>query len=137
MPLSRALHMSYTVRAATLAATSASISTPVTAVVVTFEAMVTPFSHSRIRTSTCERGSGWHIGISSAVRLAAIMPARRVTSERQTLDPGRLLAYAWCHSSGARNLLLSPGSEKKQIPHRLKPVRDGMTSECKHDRALT
>ena len=72
--------MSYTVRAATLAATSASISTPVAAVVVTFEAMATPFSHSSARTSMCVSGRGWHMGISSAVRLAALMPAMRAIS---------------------------------------------------------
>src|SRR5262249_566724 len=82
IPLSNPLTMSKVVRAATLTATSASISTPVSAVVVTLESIATPFSHSRTFTSTRERGRGWHIGINSAVRLAAMMPSIRDTSNR-------------------------------------------------------
>ena len=72
--------MSYTVSAATLAATSASISTPVSAVVFTFVAIETPFSHRRRVTAMCDSGTGWHIGINSAVRFAAMIPAVRATS---------------------------------------------------------
>jgi len=68
MPLSSALHMSYTVSAATLAATSASISTPVSAMVLTFVVIETPFSHTRRVTAMCDTATGWHIGINSAVR---------------------------------------------------------------------
>src|SRR5947209_10615876 len=68
------------VSAARLAATNASISTPVEAVVAALEQILTPFSHTSVLTSTKDRGSGWHIGINSAVRLAAVMPANRAIS---------------------------------------------------------
>src|SRR5947209_19889402 len=68
------------VSAARLAATNASISTPVEAVVAALEQILTPFSNTSVLTSMKERGSGWHIGINSAVRLAAVMPANRATS---------------------------------------------------------
>src|SRR5208283_4235578 len=70
---------------ATLAATSASISTPVPAVVFTFDAIATPFSHTRRVTAMWLSGSGWHIGISSEVRFAAIIPAIRATSSGSPL----------------------------------------------------
>src|SRR5258706_537373 len=57
MPLSKALHMSYTVSAAADTPTSASISTPVWAVVVTREVSSTPFLHSRAVTSMCVNGT--------------------------------------------------------------------------------
>ena len=85
MPLSSALHMSYTVSAATLAATSASISTPVSAVVFTLVAIETPFSHTRRVTAMCDSATGWHIGINSEVRFAAMIPAVRATSSGSPL----------------------------------------------------
>src|SRR6266403_4767282 len=80
MPLSRALHMSYTVSAAADTATSASISTPAWDVVVTREATSTPFLHSRAVTSMCVSNSGCQRGIHSAVRFAAAIPAIRAIS---------------------------------------------------------
>src|ERR1044071_6405808 len=43
--------------------------------------MWTPSSRSSARTSACVSGSGWHKGISSAVRFAAMMPAMRAASK--------------------------------------------------------
>ncbi len=77
--------MSYTVRAATAAAVSASISTPVCAVVADVAVMRTPRASTFAVTSTCVSISGWHIGISSQVRLAAAMPAMRATSRGSPL----------------------------------------------------
>jgi len=47
--------------------------------------IATPFSHRRISTSTCARGSAWHMGMSSEVRLAAMIPAMRATSSGSPL----------------------------------------------------
>src|ERR1700756_5058441 len=68
------------VRAATDAAVRASISTPVLAVVAAEAVMTTPLSVTVVITSMNVSGSGWHIGISSDVFLAAWMPATRATS---------------------------------------------------------
>ena len=62
--------------AATDAAVSASISTPVCAVVSADATISTPSSRTcERRPPTCESGSGWQSGISSAVRFAAMIPA--------------------------------------------------------------
>src|SRR6266508_1223825 len=63
------------VSAATAAPTSASISTPVWAVVSADAVISTASSSTERETSTCDSGSGWHSGISSLVRLAAMIPA--------------------------------------------------------------
>src|SRR5882757_3677307 len=68
------------VRAATDAAVRASISTPVLAVVAAEAVMATPLFVTVVITSMKVRGSGWHIGMSSDVFLAAWMPATRATS---------------------------------------------------------
>src|SRR5215210_692378 len=55
----------------------ASISTPVWALVRASATSTTAASSTSAVTSTNDSGSGWHSGISSAVRLAAWMPAMR------------------------------------------------------------
>src|ERR1700722_10248765 len=77
MPRSTDLHMSYTVSAATEAAVSASISTPVCPVVLTVAAISTALSVTSNSSDTALIGNGWHSGMSSAVRLDAMMPAMR------------------------------------------------------------
>src|SRR5690348_2642602 len=74
---STALSMSNKVRQATDTAVSASISTPVTPLARTSDATRNPGSSlsMSIATSTLVSGSGWHSGMSSAVRLAAMTPA--------------------------------------------------------------
>ena len=69
--------MSYTVSAATDTAVSASISTPVFAVVRTVAVIsIAPRASSgSSETSMPVSGSGWQSGISSCVRFAAMMPA--------------------------------------------------------------
>ena len=80
MPRSTALTMSYTVSAAIDAAVNASISTPVRPVVRTVASISTVSAPSARRsTLIAEIGSGWHSGIRSAVRLAAMIPASRAT----------------------------------------------------------
>ncbi len=75
------LTMSYTVSAATEAAVSASISTPVGPVVrASAMSVIVPAAASTSpSTPTKDSASGWHRGISSEVRLAAWMPAIRAT----------------------------------------------------------
>src|SRR5207302_6220700 len=75
--LSIALSISNKVRHATETAVNASISTPVTARVPTSDVSRKPGSCSSIsiRTSTLVSGSGWHKGMRSAVRFAAMIPA--------------------------------------------------------------
>jgi len=80
MRLSAALTMSYTVSAATDTACSASISTPVGPFVFTVAEISKPQARGVRVTSTLERANGWHIGIASAVRFAAWMPAMRATA---------------------------------------------------------
>ena len=60
---------------------SASISTPVWPVVFTVAMIRMPGSvaSGSNSTATLVMGNGWHRGIRSAVRLAAMMPARRAT----------------------------------------------------------
>jgi hypothetical protein len=72
-----ALSMSNRVRQATETAVSASISTPVAALVRTCADTRKPgrASSASMLTSMPVSGSGWHRGISSAVRLAAMIPA--------------------------------------------------------------
>lgn len=78
-PTLRALHMSYTVRAATATAVSASISTPVALTVRTRAVIITEWlAASRARsTAALVSGSGWHSGISADVCFAPMMPAGR------------------------------------------------------------
>ncbi len=85
MPLSSALHMSYTVRAATDAATSASISTPVTAVVRASVRIAMPSVLTSALDLDFAQRNRWHMGISSDVRLAARIPATRATSSGSPL----------------------------------------------------
>src|SRR5512145_2204716 len=75
MPLSTAFAMSYTVRAAIVAATSASISTPVCALVSADASISTASATTVSRTSTWVSERGWQRGMSSDVRLAAMTPA--------------------------------------------------------------
>ena len=72
--------MSYTVKAATAAAVSASISTPVCPLVLTVETIRTPFVSTRTSTSAWDSINGWHKGISSEVFFEAITPAIRAIS---------------------------------------------------------
>src|SRR6185503_6416376 len=65
------------VSAATATAVSASISTPVCALVRTRASMSYPRGRGISSTSTPDSGSGWHSGMSAAVCLAAMMPASR------------------------------------------------------------
>src|SRR5579864_6214618 len=87
MPRSTALHMSYTVSAATETAVSASISTPVRLVTRT----VARISNCACSTSSSNAmstpliGSGWHNGIRSGVRFAAITPATCATARTSPL----------------------------------------------------
>ena len=70
-----ALHISYTVSAATLAAVSASISTPVSPWQRTSLRMCRAASSISNEMSTFVSSNGWHIGISSLFFFAAMMPA--------------------------------------------------------------
>mmetsp|Transcript_27282 Transcript_27282/g.54567 ORF Transcript_27282/g.54567 Transcript_27282/m.54567 type:complete len:212 (-) Transcript_27282:363-998(-) len=81
--------MSYTVNAATLAPVSASISTPVRPPASVAVHSITADELPSIRTSTSTHDSdrGWHSGISSDVRLAAMMPARRAVAKIGPLGP--------------------------------------------------
>src|SRR5262249_7313655 len=69
------------VRQPTATAVSASISTPVWPVSFTVARTMRPGSlrSGSMSTATCETGRGWHSGISSWVRLAAMMAATRAT----------------------------------------------------------
>src|SRR5436190_4096466 len=73
--LSIAFAMSYTVSAATETAVKASISTPVCALVSTVAEISTTASPTLSITPMFDKGNGWHSGISSAVRFAAMIPA--------------------------------------------------------------
>ena len=79
--------MSYTVSAATDAAVSASISTPVGPVVrASAISAISPASTSTVAsTPRNESASGWHSGISSEVRLPPWMPAIRADAEHVAL----------------------------------------------------
>jgi hypothetical protein len=75
------------VSAATDAAVSASISTPVLPASFT-EASIftTAFSMSSLKsTATCSMAKGWHMGIRRDVSLAAMMPATRATDNTSPL----------------------------------------------------
>src|SRR5581483_4094950 len=76
-PRSTALSMSYRVRPATVTAVSASISTPVGAVVPTVASMAMPSLSIASSTLACDSGSGWQSGMRSGVRFAAMIPAMR------------------------------------------------------------
>ena len=82
-----ALHISYTVRAATDTAVSASISTPVLPLTLTRASMSSrPLAACGVNaTSIEETGSGWQSGMSSGVFLAASMPATRATAKTSPL----------------------------------------------------
>ena len=87
---STALHMSYTVSAATDAAVIASISTPVCPeqrATARMRSAVLPRGAGRASnvTSTWESSSGWQSGIRSGVRLAAMIPARRAAPRTSPL----------------------------------------------------
>ncbi len=66
--------------AATDAAVSASISTPVVCTASARATTAAPALVERTSTATCDRGMGWQSGMSSQVRLAAWMPARRAAA---------------------------------------------------------
>src|SRR5579883_1751732 len=68
------------VNAATEAAVSASISTPVGPVVAALLRIAMPLAVISVVTSMKLSGSGWHMGINSEVRFAAWIPANRATS---------------------------------------------------------
>ena len=71
-----ALHMSYTVSAATVAPVSASISTPVRCVVRTVQSIRNSRSPAQSMAMLHPSiGSGWQKGIRSHVRLTAMVPA--------------------------------------------------------------
>src|ERR1700691_21391 len=69
------------VRHATATAVSASISTPVWPATLTRARTLIPgsFTSGASSIATSESASGWHSGMSSCVRLAAMMPAMRAT----------------------------------------------------------
>mmetsp|Transcript_12341 Transcript_12341/g.22421 ORF Transcript_12341/g.22421 Transcript_12341/m.22421 type:complete len:235 (-) Transcript_12341:20-724(-) len=69
------LHMSYTVKAATVAPVSASISTPVLPLSPQKQSMTMSFATVLIVMSHFSINRGWQKGISSAVRLTARVPA--------------------------------------------------------------
>ena len=77
MSFCTALHMSYTVRAAADTAVRASISTPVFPSQVTVAVISTEHRSSSRESSrsTPSKATGWHMGISSGVRFAPMMPA--------------------------------------------------------------
>ncbi len=87
------------VRAATLAAVSASISTPVCPASRQRARMRTASGASACSSSlTLVSSSGWHSGISSWVRLAAWMPAIRATAKTSPL--GWPPSWISCRVSG-------------------------------------
>ena len=94
MPRSTALHMSYRVSAATPAAVSASISTPVAPFVSTVARIRTPSPTGSNSTLACVSASGWQSGMRSLVRLAAMMPATRATANTSPLGarPSTIIA---------------------------------------------
>ena len=51
----------------------------------TLVAIETPFSHTHKVTAMCDSATGWHIGIRSEVRFAAMIPAVRATSSGSPL----------------------------------------------------
>ena len=91
------------VRQATLAAVRASISmpvTPVTPVVVTTwkptrPSARSPASTGSISTLAFVSGSGWHIGIRSLVRFAAMMPATRAHARTSPFLARSSSTMAW------------------------------------------
>src|ERR1035437_8600677 len=85
MPRSTALHMSYSVSAATEAAVSASISTPVAPSVSTAARMRTPSPRGSKSTEACVNAIEWQRGMRSLVFFAAVMPATRATPSTSPL----------------------------------------------------
>mmetsp|Transcript_23734 Transcript_23734/g.72548 ORF Transcript_23734/g.72548 Transcript_23734/m.72548 type:complete len:270 (+) Transcript_23734:511-1320(+) len=87
MPFDAALHMSYTVSAATAAALIASISTPVPPSHAADALTTSEWFSGRNEKSTaaCEMSKGWQRGMSSDVRLAAPIPATRATARTSPL----------------------------------------------------
>src|SRR5699024_216114 len=80
-----ALHMSSMVRAAALTAVRASISTPVSPAHRASARMRTASSSTEKAMSRPVRATGWHMGISSCVRLAAMIPATWATASTSPL----------------------------------------------------
>lgn len=90
--------MSYTQRAAAAAAHSASISTPVEAVVRTAASTwSTPRRGSVTSTDTAESGSGWHRGRILDVSFAAWIPATVATAGTSpfAIRPSRIPSHAF------------------------------------------
>ena len=99
--------MSYSVSAATLAAVSASISTPVRAVARASARMVTvPAARSGVSsTSTRSSGSGWQSGMSSEVRFAPPIPASRAVTSASPFGPpasSSVGEHVGAHADGGR-----------------------------------
>ena len=82
------------VSAATAQAVSASISTPVRSTVSTWASTSTKSSPMVKLTWTAPTSSGWHIGISSGVRLAAWIPAIRAVPSTSPLVMALLATLA-------------------------------------------
>src|SRR5579862_5653890 len=81
------------VRAAVLTAFRASISTPVLPVTFTCAAIARRPAPTTVKSiATTWIGNGWHMGITSAVRFAAMMPATRATASTSplTIFPARI-----------------------------------------------
>ena len=76
----------------------ASISTPVTPAVLTVQSASTACRSGRSLKSTLTfvRGSGWHSGMSSLVRLVAMIPAMRATPSTSPFFHGAALHSGEC-----------------------------------------
>src|SRR3954466_9712087 len=125
------------VSAATEAATSASISTPVCAVVSADATISTSASPSPISTPTCVSGSGWQSGISSLVRFAAWMPASLAVTSASPFGSEascptvsgatRTTARATARRRGRR---LSPGATHR--PRHRAPAGERLVADVHH-----
>src|SRR5258705_883601 len=144
MPRSTALTMSYTVRPATAAAVSASISTPVLSTVRTRAWMVTVerlSSRAKLTSQPVIR-RGWQGGMSSGVRLAAMIPAVRATPSTSPLAvcpariawrvAGRIFTITCATASRAvsffgetSTIRASPDGVRWERPRKPRPSRDG------------
>src|ERR1700694_284320 len=138
-PGSRPLTMSMTVRPATAAAVRASISTPVRPVTRAVARIRPPSSTSSKSTATLVIGSGWQSGMSSAVRLAAMIPATRATPRASPLasSESRIArsvsgAILTRHSAVAsrRVSALAPPSTIRAAPDSSRWVRREDTTLC-------
>ena len=134
IPRSTALHISYSVSAATEAAVNASISMPVLCVQRSVETMRTSVSEiGVISISMPSMGSGWHIGMSSQVRFAAIIPAIRAQANTSPLgiSPDKIRDRVWgcmdttaCAEAERRVTSFSPTSTIRAAPLSSICVRD-------------